>query len=515
MTPVRPGFAAAVLALTAVALVGLRTAAQTPSAATQGGPATGTWQVIGGPAPVAYAPWTFVLTQTGTTLTGTVRQNGGLGGPVRIHDGTVHGNEISFKVDSPSGGRIITFTGTIAGDSIDLRRSVEDQVHEPSGEGIFGASGAMQFTARRADPVAAAMALGTALPGSALHLVDDVLNQYEGGHFDVAVGSLPPPSELNQFATLLAAEAPSWIGSGTASDSLHRRVVVASVALEAVQRGLAGSPPFAVRTASARLIEWARELLPSTSPLERTWYLASIALAERTNDTVFLNGLGRLKGSPGEPAVRARLGAAIAYLPSVQALLPDEPRVRLSCLVADDLLGATANETGWLSAPQDLTSSFMKPFSGYYEALVRAFADVASTESIRGEAHLRAGVIEYRLRHTDAALTHLDQVEPWTRDPYLVYLSRFFRGKTRELEGNREAAEAAFRSALAIVPNAEAASTALATSLFLRDARAEAYGLVQNSLGAQPTTVDPWRLYMWGDYRLAPELMQNLREALR
>jgi hypothetical protein len=153
-----------VLLLATLALVSPReVAAQTMSGAAAAGPATGTWQVTIG---VVYAPWTFDLTQTGTALSGTVRQQGGLRGPAAIRDGTVEGNTLLFKVDSPSGGRIITFTGTIAGDSMDLRRSVEDPVGQLSGAGVFGVRGATQLTAHRADPVATAMALGTPLPGS-------------------------------------------------------------------------------------------------------------------------------------------------------------------------------------------------------------------------------------------------------------------------------------------------------------------------------------------------------------
>jgi hypothetical protein len=376
MTPVRAGVAAAVLArgLTLQPGTGqvLPTAAQILSPAAQGEPATGIWQVTGSPAEVLDAPWTFDLTQTGTKLIGTVRQGGVLKGPAGIRDGTVQGNVISFKVESPSGARVITFTGTIAGDSIDLRRSIEDPVREPNAPGVFDMFGPIRVTAHRADPVAAAMALGTPLPGSALHLVEDVLTQYEAGDFDVAIGSLPP--ELGEVAALMVAEAPSWIAAGDATGSIRRRLVVASVALEAVRRALASSPLVPTLGAAAeRLIAWAHELLPSTSPPERAWYLASIALAERTSDHTFLIGVSRRrKGTPGEgaeravAAERARLGAPVGYLPAVQSLLPDEPRVRLASVVADDL---TLDELGWLSAPQDLTASRMKPFSGFYETL--------------------------------------------------------------------------------------------------------------------------------------------------
>ena len=140
-------FGVPVLVITALALVSLRSAAQMTSAAVPAGSASGTWQVTTG---VAYAPWTFDLTQTGTTLTGTVRQEGGLRGPARIRDGSVRGSTLSFKADSPSGGRIITFTGIIAGDSMDLTRSVEDPVGELSGAGVFGVSGVMRFTVHHA-----------------------------------------------------------------------------------------------------------------------------------------------------------------------------------------------------------------------------------------------------------------------------------------------------------------------------------------------------------------------------
>jgi len=117
---------------------------------------TGTWKAQD----VAYAPWTLNLRVEGNTLKGTVSQgryNPARGRmtsftePVEIYDGTIHGNTISFKCNSPRGGdRTITFIGEIHGDEITFTRDVQVRPGgDPGEDGIYGASGASHFTARR------------------------------------------------------------------------------------------------------------------------------------------------------------------------------------------------------------------------------------------------------------------------------------------------------------------------------------------------------------------------------
>jgi hypothetical protein len=120
-----------------------------PSAASaQPGSVTGLWQATG----VTFAPWTFEFVLNGTTLTGTVRQSGGISTPANIRDGSVLGARVAFKTDSPSGGRIISFDGILAGDSIVFTRSVEDPTGTVGGSGLFGAGGPPRFTVTRARP---------------------------------------------------------------------------------------------------------------------------------------------------------------------------------------------------------------------------------------------------------------------------------------------------------------------------------------------------------------------------
>jgi ribonuclease BN (tRNA processing enzyme) len=128
---------------------------------------TGTWNADD----VAFAPWTFNLKAEGAKVTGTVSQGGSAGsittsltGLTAIYDGAIEGNNISFKCDSPDGGvRTITFVGTIEGDIISFTRAVKVQPGGyPGMNGIYGASGAARFTAKRI--------LASAVPSAAVAL---------------------------------------------------------------------------------------------------------------------------------------------------------------------------------------------------------------------------------------------------------------------------------------------------------------------------------------------------------
>jgi hypothetical protein len=123
------------------------------SAIGQGG-INGAWKAEEG---VAFAPWTFTLKAEGAKVTGTVRQGGASGTTTTslteataIYDGAIDGNNVAFKCDSPDGGRTIAFSGVIAGDVITFTREVKVQPGGyPGMSGIYGASGATHFTAKR------------------------------------------------------------------------------------------------------------------------------------------------------------------------------------------------------------------------------------------------------------------------------------------------------------------------------------------------------------------------------
>ena len=135
-------------------------------------------------------------------------------------------------------------------------------------------------------------------------------------------------------------------------------------------------------------------------------------------------------------------------------------------------------------------------------------------ETVGAEAHLRLGSAYLRLARPEEALEEFRQVESSTSDPFLIYLTRYFRGRTLEAAGDGPAAIQAYRGALQAVPRAESAAFALAALLFTRDARDEAFALVESVLSTRPPAPDPWRLYGVGDFRFWPTLIARLREGL-
>lgn len=126
-------------------------------AAAQIASGTGHWEA----ASVGFAPWTFDLQIEGNTVTGTIGQGADdpptgmtttLVGPFPISDGKVNGNQIEFR--AVNAGRTVTFQGTIVGDEIHFRRSINSTAGY---NGIFGGAGATEFTARKAKAAPAAL----------------------------------------------------------------------------------------------------------------------------------------------------------------------------------------------------------------------------------------------------------------------------------------------------------------------------------------------------------------------
>jgi hypothetical protein len=114
---------------------------------------TGVWQTTQNEVPaeecghqgsvVLGAPWTFWMTQVGTTLSGTLQQgpwgNECAPDPVPIEDGTIEGNLLSFRLENPAGSTV-EFVGAVQADgrSLALTRSVVAPGAGPGGSNSVG-----------------------------------------------------------------------------------------------------------------------------------------------------------------------------------------------------------------------------------------------------------------------------------------------------------------------------------------------------------------------------------------
>lgn len=105
---------------------------------------TGTWTVPDN-------PWSFVLKQDGTTLSGKVVQGNQ---EVDIYEGMVDGATVAFKIKSPDQARTITLVGKVSEDEIAFTRTVEvKEGGAAGGAALFGGvNGPSDFKARRTAP---------------------------------------------------------------------------------------------------------------------------------------------------------------------------------------------------------------------------------------------------------------------------------------------------------------------------------------------------------------------------
>ena len=127
-----------VLTAALMLLIALQTGAQTDIA--------GKWQTAG----VPNGPWLIELQTSGSKVTGTIREGGAEGMPIPIYFGSIEGNAVTFRANSPDGDRIITFSGKITRAEIGFARLVEVRPGGVRGDaGIFGGNAVLNFSARR------------------------------------------------------------------------------------------------------------------------------------------------------------------------------------------------------------------------------------------------------------------------------------------------------------------------------------------------------------------------------
>jgi tetratricopeptide (TPR) repeat protein len=339
--------------------------------------------------------------------------------------------------------------------------------------------------------------------------VTDLLDRYAAGEFEAVAAVLATPLDFKDLLKQLTADGPAWTTAKGNEDRERRELAAATFALEAARADewnewsrrqrqppimdyvppdvfTWGPPPL--------LIEWGCQLFGrdrTPRPVERLWQLAALAVAERAEDADFLVGIG------GAPLATDK--NEVFHLKHALARFPNEPRFRLAHGIALEwrTWPQVPRRPGTLSAQRSLAAR-------------TAFEALQNEEEIAAEVSLRLGVIHFRQRQLDEALKRFERVESSTRDPYVVYLARYFTAQVFEVRGREADAMRAYGRALATVPHAQSAALPFAALLFKADRRADAYAVVEGALGASPLPADPWRGYADADDRFWPVLLARL-----
>ncbi len=340
--------------------------------------------------------------------------------------------------------------------------------------------------------------------------VPDLLDRYLRGEFDAVVTRLQTLDDFRPILKGLQDDGPAWIEAGGTAARERRALAAATFALEAARidewnewkdRTLAPNyleqpcgpdgktlrrPEILVWKPPPLLIVWGsnvfrRETKPG--PVERWWQLAAISVAQRAEDFEFLR-------SDGVVCVY-NVNDEIDYLYHLRLRFPDEPRFKLAEAMLPEL-------------------SRRPPSGGNY-----TFEQLQDDQDVGGEATMRLGVSRFHMRDDDRAISTLDRVESKTRDPWVIYLARYFKGQALERKKRPAEAEKAYRGALRAVPAAQSASMALAALLFKNGQRTEASRLMDMMFAASPRPADPWRGYADADDRFWPLLIGRLRAEIR
>jgi len=346
--------------------------------------------------------------------------------------------------------------------------------------------------------------------------VTTFLDRYAAGQFEAVVDELGGDLDFEELLKQLKRDGPGWIDAAGPELRERRELVAVTFALEAARADqwyqwkwiwlppemkAIGAPPGMVGGSyqpfpildwrpAPLFIEWACERLRKDTtprPIERWWQLAALAVAQRSEDVHFLVGDPNIGRGTGAGEI-GNLQDEIKHLDHVSARFPSEPRFMLAQGIA---------------RPQ------------WPEDAFKAFGALLGDEDVGGEAAMRAGALEMRLGQRAEALQYFEMAEDRTRDPYVVYLARFFTGQIRERQRAIHAATEAYRGAVAAWPHAQAATMALASLLFDAGRRVEAQTLAGAMLAAKPPARDPWREFVHADNRFWPQLVGRLRAEIR
>jgi tetratricopeptide (TPR) repeat protein len=331
-----------------------------------------------------------------------------------------------------------------------------------------------------------------------------LLDRYARGDFDRVITTLETLPTFEPVLKELEDHGASWIAAGSEADRARRELAAATFALEAARIGewkawktiqivQVTMPGFSVKyhitlwDPPAKLMEWACALIrkdKKPTEYEHLWQLAAMSVAERAEDFEFLVGY---RITPSSESDRWLLNV-IDHAKHAIERFPAEQRFQLAYGIANE----------WAD-PQTARASF---------------AALQNDVDSGGEATMRLGAMALRSGDPAAALTLLTKAESLTRDPWVIFLARYFAGQAAERLARRADALRSYRGALEAMPRAQSASVALASLLFRGGERAEASSVIQTMLADGVLAPDPWRGYADADDRFWPQLIAALRQEI-
>ena len=371
---------------------------------------------------------------------------------------------------------------------------------------------------------------------------EELLALYDRGVYELFDERLRAFAAAPTSVETFTRAADRWMGSGFSST--RRRLVAAAVTVElaAVLSNWSAGPA---------LMDAGRGWLSgSAADWARQWYRAAIGAALAHGDTDLVLALRDVQADAPRimPSYREYANLALRQF-------PDDPSFMLFKAIAFELKSATGGSAQWFdrdaidrhvkslkrgrdgrptvqlpaNARMDVASAerllrpdmadlpdveFVAGISLRLWRVVNMFQDLQRNRVVAAEATLRLAVTYERLARPDLASLELARALDSPASPFVTYSVHFLRGRTFERADRLDDAEAAYRKALGAVPNAQAASFALAPLLVASARRLEAESLAAGALRF-PLTPDPMKRYGGGDPSHMDDALARMRQELQ
>jgi tetratricopeptide (TPR) repeat protein len=382
-----------------------------------------------------------------------------------------------------------------------------------------------------------------------------LLDRYASGDYRVVMAPYFDLAEIEAIYDGLATNGARWIdGAGDGQGESKRRLIAASFALETAARRagptptsgdprIAGGSNGALRSVlqlhelRQMLVAWGGAALTTAIPFyprfadwkdnwkvpplrppeaklpvqpgECVWFVAAVSLLQSATPSSLTDlPLGLFSGSMRDFGPWTYL-----LVPLAEKRCPAEPRLPMASANAEAYFTSRSPRGDPLPLRQAFSGQQPRTMDVYVgQRALKHYEALTKTPAVAAEAHLRAGYMLIRLGNSVRARAHLADADQPSSTPLVQYLSRLFTGATWQAERPAEA-EAAYRSALEILPHARSASTLLAALLVARDQGAHATEVLES---AGPAADDPWTSsFHQGDFRLYPEALARLRALLK
>lgn len=345
--------------------------------------------------------------------------------------------------------------------------------------------------------------------------VKAMLGQYLRGDRDGAIAKAAAIEDLGPLRLRFVQDTPAWVLEDPAQAELRRNVVAAFL-LELTAARLESD-----WGRLSDLIEWQcvqlRAATASPTEFERAWHAASHALAGRARARQWL--LGEFAVLPHQKPTKAPptdpKNPPARHLMHALERFPDDPHFQLSRIVAWTW-GRDTEPLRNLRREADeriVRAAASRRRPSQLEAVI-ALEPLTKIPEVAADAYVRIGIMQFVVRDYAAALKAYEQAQEIATDPPTKFVAFLNAGRALEALDRTDDAARAYASALAIMPEAESATVALASLRFSGDERDAAVTMIDSVFNRRPAPADPGRLIPYGSFVQWYALRATMRSAI-